>query len=71
MFALTIIYLFLDIFFGFTIKDFIKDKIDISHSKEFEVFYALFEEVIERFNIKNVQFLLDENDEINAYAIAT
>lgn len=71
MFALTIIYLFLDILFGFTIKDFIKDKIDISNSKELEVFYTLFEEVIERFDIRNVEFLLDENEAINAYAVAT
>ena len=42
MFILTIIYLFLDVFFGFTIKSFIKDKIDISKSKEFEIHYSIF-----------------------------
>lgn len=71
MFTITIIYLMLDLIFGFTVNSIIRDTKEIKELKKFEVHQELFEEVIEKFDIQNVKFLLQDSYEVNAYAVAS
>lgn len=73
MFMLTIIYLYLDLFFGFTVKSIIKDCVDINSldAEDVAIHKELFEEVLKEFDMDNVNFLFQVNDEVNAYAIST
>lgn len=71
MFILTIIYLFIDLFFGFTVKSVIKDCKDISNLEGFSLHKELFEETLNEFDMSDVKFLLQESEEVNAYAVST
>ena len=71
MFILTILYLFLDLFFGFTVNSVIKDCKDISTLEEFSIHKKLFEETLNEFDMDDVKFLLQESEVINAYAVLT
>lgn len=71
MFIFTVVYLYLDLFFGFTVKGIIKDCIDINTLENFSIHKELFEETLKEFDMSDVKFLLQESDEINAYAIST
>lgn len=69
MFIFTLAYLCLDFYYGFTIKNFIKDSKPIDKIPELDFLQKSFDETIKNFHIKNVQFLLKESEEINAFAI--
>ncbi len=71
MFMLTIIYLYLDLIFGFTVKSIIKDCVDINSLDDTDLHKELFEDVLKEFDMEDVHFLFQANDEINAYAIST
>ena len=71
MFIFTVAYLYLDLFFGFTVKGIIKDCIDINTLENFSIHKKLFEEALKEFNMSDVKFLLQESNEVNAYAIST
>lgn len=69
MFIFTIIYLFVDMLFGFTLKSFTKDCVNVNSSEDFIVYKEIFDETLKKFDIKNVDLLLSNSEEINAYAI--
>ena len=69
--VLTILYILLDVIFGFTIKEYLKNTILVNDSQEYAEYHLIFEEVKSKFNIGEVKFLLNNNEEINAFAIAT
>lgn len=69
MFIFTLAYLCLDFYYGFTIKSFIKESRPIDKIPELDFLQKSFDETIKNFHIKNVQFLLKESEEINAFAI--
>lgn len=71
MFFFTLLYLLFDLIFGFTIKNIIKNTHEIKELENFEVQQEIFDEVIDKFDIKNVKFMIEESDEINAYAVAS
>ena len=68
---LTILYILLDVIFGFTIKEYLKNTILVNDSQEYAEYHLIFEEVKSKFKIGEVKFLLNNNEEINAFAIAT
>ena len=70
MFIFTIIYLFVDMFFGFTLKNITQDCILIEDDdKDFKLYKQVFNETLEKFDLKNVELLLKSSDEVNAFAI--
>ncbi len=71
MFLLTLFYLFIDFLLGFSVKNLIKNTIEVKQIKDLAFHQELFEEILKKFNLNNVKFLLQENEEINAYAVAT
>lgn len=71
MFVLTIIYLLLDMLFGFTIKHFINGTLDVKKEDGLQIHQQIFDEVSKQFSLKNVKYLLKESEEINAYAVAS
>jgi Zn-dependent protease with chaperone function len=71
MFIMTIIYLFLDLFFGFTVATLVKDCKDISTLEEFSLHKKLFDETLNEFDMDDVKFLLQESQEVNAFAVLT
>ena len=71
MFSISIIYLLIDLIFGFTVEQVIQNTKEIKKLNNFKLEQELFEEVIEKFDIKNVKFMIEESNEINAYAVAS
>ena len=66
-----LIAIFLSLFFILIIKNLIKNTIEVKQIKDLAFHQELFEEILKKFNLNNVKFLLQENEEINAYAVAT
>lgn len=71
MFSISIIYLLIDLIFGFTVEQVIQNTKEIKKLNNFKLEQELFEEVIEKFDIKNVKFMIEESNEINAYTVAS
>ena len=71
MFILTIIYLFLDLFFGFTVATLVKDCKDISTLEGFSLHKKLFDETLNEFDMDDVKFLLQESEDVNTFAVLT
>lgn len=71
MFSISIIYLLIDLIFGFTVEQVIQNTKEIKKLNNFKLEQELFEEVIEKFDIKNLKFMIEESNEINAYAVAS
>ena len=70
MFIFTIIYLFVDMFFGFTLKNITDDCLVIEDDdKDFKLYKQVFNETLEKFDLKNVQLLLKDSTEVNAFAV--
>lgn len=70
MFIFTIIYLFIDMFFGFTLKSITKDCIVIDDKDEdFKLYKEIFNETLKKFDLKDVELLLKSSDEVNAFAV--
>jgi len=56
MFIFTVAYLYLDLFFGFTVKGIIKDCIDINTLENFSIHKELFEEALKEFDMSDVKY---------------
>lgn len=69
MFIFTLAYLCLDFYYGFTIKSFVKDCVQIDKIPELGFLQKNFDETIKNFKLKNVEFLLKDSEEINAFAV--
>jgi len=71
MFLITILYLLFDFLFGFTIKNLIKNAVNVKDMEDFQAHKELFNETKMRFDIGNVKFLIEDSEIVNAYAVAT
>lgn len=67
----TFFYLVFDMIFGFTVKDITKNTFRIEFMEDYKDHQELFDEVLKQFELKNVSFLLQQSEDINAYAVAS
>ena len=64
--VLMLVFLFFDLLFNSTVRFFLKTCRKV---KEEDDFFGLFEEVKRVFNINNVELVLQDSNEVNAYAV--
>ena len=53
MFLLTLFYLFIDFLLGFSVKNLIKNTIEVKQIKDLAFHQELFEEILKKFNLNN------------------
>jgi len=68
---LMLFFLFLDMLFGFSVRSSLKNCIPYEKIKDYDFLTDLFDQVKNKFGVRNVRLYIKKSDEVNAFAVSS